>query len=362
MPKKNISKNEMWTELRKIFVIKLLSNSKKISITNLRSGVNKLIEDYSKERKIKPPKPMKQNNAIRPVLDWLYKDKIICKEPIPDNDPMWSGPGVYSYWLKNHSRSFTGAFLLISNLRIFGSGENFDKLDYFLKEGSKFINSPYAKSFLDIKLINILFEEFLKVSINPQIKEYILDTIKISPTALLSMILYFNEIYIDYKNKNMISRAQDVKIIPYLLMKVSNGLTTDILYPSFLSKTNFDLTHEILLKKDNDSYLKITGINTEYKDQKKDLFISWDMRELKDPKGKFPNYGELSNANSCLNDLLNIASAVTDEVILKKPKLKNQLQKAFNKRSNEIKKISSKMEEESIKLKLKKGFLADIIK
>lgn len=364
---------EFITNLRRIFLIKNLLDCEKKTTRTLIDNIDKSIDDYFNGYPEIKPKNYKKldyqtmNAILKEFLNTTTKENIpkeeegIIKREI-DEEKKGQGPKGYKYWINRNMNPgiFVFTFLIVGRLAILGKKEsNINKPD-FIQLGSEFINSPFAKPFLNLNLLR-LFENVKEITIiHPLFKEFFLNAITISPTALLGFCSYTTSLKIQSNSKKPIKPPKES--LEELYGIISNALTNDVLYSQFFSKTNFELRHEILLKIEGDSHLKIISIDTEYKDQKKINSMEWNAREMEDPNEKTPGYADFVDIDSGLSDLLNIYKAVIGEVIIKKPKLKNQFQKAFDKKRDEIKNINLKMKDESISYDIKDGFLSHLLK
>jgi hypothetical protein len=263
------------TNLRKFFIIKTLLDCKKWNTQNLIKAVNSshkyhLILELKKPEKGKKPKAEKPegrhillrpdselvklekrhkiNNAkISPILNNLVEEGIIAIEPIPKKEKIGRGPGGYRYWLVKDLKNY---FYVLKKFN-----EIYDESS-FLFYGLEFIESPFGRFFLNLKIFTSL-EARLEVTIDLRIKEYILNIVKMSPNALMQLnkTLDMSPVFEDlekeeypedraYKlEKNLIKEI----IIKNILIILTNSFNEDISNISVKNLSNSPLkSHEHL--------------------------------------------------------------------------------------------------------------------
>ncbi len=339
-----LAREEFITGLRKIFIIENLLDGEIKHVTKLMVDVDESIENYLKNYPEKINYTKSSYETIGKAGRKLIDDKILMRAKAEKENKGASG---FEYWINMDMSTITfiKAYLEIWKVKFIGKKSEMDKEQDFIRAGGKFINSKFAKPFLNTDLLNTL-ESSLKSSIDLNMKEYIIKAAIISPTALLIIFIYTN-LMENKRNRNVTVSGKDV--IPMLLGTVTNSLISDLFNPAFSSNVDFELNHAILLKKSHHTKVNVINIDHAYKNQTKTYSISWNQQNMIDSTEKLLSYNELLSKNKNLEYILSILFNTIYNVIKQNPECKKLLLEAMEKEKSEILEIGTGLKNESLK-------------
>lgn len=284
------------TEIRRFFIIDVLLDCKKWSTQDLMQKVNELLNEFFESNELEKPQDIELDDAkISPLLNKLEDEKLIKSKPIGKSEKKGKrGAKGYRYHIVQNIDNYFEILKLYVPPKVFFPDNDNREISIFY--GEKFIKSPFGKAFLNDSLFTY-FESQAELSLDIDIKNYILQIVKLSPNAL--KILHHYPLYyipplkeinlksvngpIPYYKKGI--THLNFLIIKKFLLALTNSFIGDISHPSVsfpFYGTSIELKNVLFLKGElkNDNYRIQLDFNEFHKEIKIDRFEIKEFEKL----------------------------------------------------------------------------------